>query len=225
MIKDTKKLLKMAKYIPGIKSQLIVMITLFSLGVVFEFTGEDHFVLSGMYMLLPCSIFFHIAYTGNVSSMMQTSSLKKYSQTVFPFIFTVPFALIMYSLLVFHRVMLAKNTISDDPAHISGLEANSIILLGMILFVSLIYFSLCFKYFAASLVIFFILVMALVLGNVNDSTILFDYLAGGNFNFAVGLGYILVILGSVVSFILASALYKKDISKLATKSVLRTTYK
>ena len=226
MINDIKKIFKMAKYIPGIKSQLLVMGIMFLTGTMFEFLACNNFVLSGMYMLLPCTLLFHTAYTGNISSMIQTSSIKKFSQTIFPHIFAVPYTLLVFSVVVLHRLSLIKNAASTDKTSaFIGYQGNNILILGIVLFSTLIYMSICYKVFAIGLAAFFTLVMILVLGGTNNTTLLYDTIARGSMNNAIALGYCIVIAGCILSVASSFLLYKKDISNLAVKNVLRVAAK
>ena len=226
MINDIKKIFKMAKYIPGIKSQVILMGVMFLIGTMYEFLGHNTFVLSGMYMLLPCSTLFHTAYTGNASSMVQTSSIKKFSQTIFPYIFAIPYALIIFSVVVLHRLYIVKKAVATGTVStVIGPQANDILTLGIILFTTLIYMSLCYKVFVGGLVAFFTIALLIVLGGTNNTTLLYNTIAGGSLNTAIALGYCIVIIGCVSSVVSSFLLYKKDISKLAIKSVLRVAAK
>ena len=82
--------------------------------------------------------------------------------------------------------------------------------------------ALCYKVFVVGLLAFFTLVMFMCLSDIGQSTLLFDLLARGNMGIAIAIGYAIVLIGAATSIALAFLLYKKDISKLAIKSVLRT---
>lgn len=216
MMNDTKKMLKMAKYTPGIKTQFCMVLVIWAVGFLYEFLLPDEFLLGSMYLLMPVSVVYHVAYMANTSALMQSSTLKKHSQTVFPYIFVVPFTLVVFSLIVLHRIALAKN--GTFEASFSG---NYIILSAILTAADLIFISLTYKYMLTSIISLVAIIIALMLAGTRHSTVLFDKLAGGSMSHAIGLSYVLVIFGIITAIVMSSALYRKDLSKTIYKQLGR----
>ena len=217
-MKSLIKCFKLLKYSAQLKRSIIFMVIIGICGFFMEFaSSESQSFIGGFYIFLFPVMIGQMLFTLSMSGLIQSSSYKKKLQTGFPFMVQLPITGISLFVVIAHRAWIVKHGtpgISDAENYTS--QAAYIFWLGVIIFFSLVYFGVCYKFFVASLVVFCIIV-AVVMTGMHNEYLGLNSIVGKSFEVSVAITVILYLLGNLVSYLISNLLYKCDMSEYMIK--------
>ncbi|WP_026657944.1 hypothetical protein [Butyrivibrio sp. AC2005] len=221
MKKDLKLIFKLLKYGPNGKKQFLFMGVFTVFGIVMNLTAEAESVVWGLYLLLPCSYVVQMIYPLCYSSLYQSSPLKKKTQTYLPYLVMIPLALILFTLMVVIHVVAAKHGAAGyTMEEYTAMQSRYILITGIMAFCMYTYIGICYKYFVGGMIGLFVIVIPLVfLSQFSKNDPIYNF-AAQSLTRSVVIGYVLIILGCIMSVVLANLLYKKELSRLGYRSVM-----
>ena len=149
MIKNYKLGLKLLKYSYGIKQCVLIALLFFVIGLLLFMVNSSGF-LGPLYLGMSAIYITQLLNTLNISSLVQSSSRKKALQTSIPVLVGLPVYLLAYGLTVVVE-MLLLHTGKTQVQDIVG----TLILVGLMEMWLLAYCGLAYKWFYASVIMFF----------------------------------------------------------------------
>lgn len=211
MFKKVKLGLSLVKYgfRPG--TNLLMCILFLIIGLIVEVSTKGTNLIGAFYLLLVAMFVFQMIISMDVSSFVQTSKMKKALQTTVPVVTGTVLYLVIFTFLVVEKTILIK----VNPETEEELLANFVLLIVMV-FGAMVYTGFCYKFFLTGTIFFCIYVgatMTLVELIIRNGVIKPDFVT------TVILGYVLIVLGGLVEYGLASLFYKKDLSKFAFRGI------
>ena len=214
MIKDLKTGLKLMRYGAQYKSTLFSIAIITVAAVVFEVTSHGTNFLGAFYFLLLGMFPMQLIFSTDVSTMIQTTKMKRKIQVTIPI--TVNVVLMSFCFLVISvlRVIEIQKYPEDEAVMI-----NSLILLGVSSMVFLAYMGAAFKHFVVSIICFFVVFMATYL-----PLYIWAYMAETpivSLPVALLICYGCILAGLALQYLLLRAFYKHKMSKYAFGAQIR----
>ena len=229
MKKNLKKGIDLIRYGAAFKMNLVLFVLMFVLGIVFEIAGfgmqinENFKVIDLGAVFLLCTAAFPAQMTLSVdlSALAQTSPHKKNIQTSMVTEMNLVFSLLATTFLVAIRLIMCAINHTGFTEGLGDLWCTA----GIVGFLLLLFFAVCYKYFILSMVVMYLILIAV----------------GSGLGFAVGSGaiptmtvilhplvsvtvcYAFVLVGAVLGNLISRLLYKKNLSKIAFGSAMQRT--
>lgn len=156
MIKDLKLGLKLIKYGAQFKLNIISAAFLFVLAIIFELMSHGTTFIGAFYFLLVGVFPMQLIFSTDVSTMVQTSRMKRKIQITLPILFN---SIIMGASVIFVGIVRYVEIMMypEDEAMI----VNGLILVGATSFCFLAYMGAAFKHFAISMIGFIVCYFAI----------------------------------------------------------------
>ena len=214
MFKELKNAYKIIQYGLSVKKQLGFAIMFAAIGIALELVTKGTQPVGAFYIVLSGLFIYQMIISSGVSTLIQSSPYKKKIQCTYPLLAVIPWTYITFTIIVIIHGIFAKGT---DPETGSQYGAN-ILLIGFLLFITMAYFGICYKYFILSTVLMcFSITFPMTAINIisHKHIALFS-----NYAACAAIAYVLLTLGSILSWVLTRLLYKKDLSRLAFRGVL-----
>lgn len=222
MINDLKLGIKILRYGLNVKAAFTVAIIFLVMGAAFQlfipfmpFTGLYTGMCGTMFVQTICSV--------SVSSMVQTSALKRRLQTSVPTIVSGGYMLVMHTVFLFLKwIGCTVSSINVFGHRISDL-AFQILMDAVLMVVIVIYTALALKAFWPSTVLFAVVYFGGTYFYSNDITIM-EAEAAVNalpLGLAIALSYAVIIVGTILIYLILKALYKKPYSRMSFESLLK----
>ena len=211
MLSELKNAYKLVQYGLSLKKQLAFAVGFAAIGIVFEAVTMGRQSLGAFYIVLSGLFIYQLIISADVSTLVQSSPYKKKIQCFYPIIAVVPWTYITFTLIVILHGIFAR--FGSGRQH-----AMNILLIGCFLFVTMIYFGVTYKFFVISTVLMCISItvpIAVVITIDRSGSGLFD-----NYGLCVFIAYILLTVGSVISYVLSNITYKYDLSPIAFRGML-----
>jgi hypothetical protein len=215
MFNQIKLGIKLWKYAISAKSQIVCATIFFLLGAVWEIGNQGTGVIGGFYIVLSSIFITQLIVSVDFSTMVQASSYKKKLQTSMPVLVSTPVMLVTYTFLALIRVYFFQASSEEE----GRLEIKfGLLLVGVLLCLTSIYMGICFKYFLAAMVVLeLVIVPILVIGMDFDT----GFVAHIPMAAIVAAGYVLIVLGQFLAYLLSRLAYRKDLSKYAFGAAMR----
>lgn len=220
MFKEFLLALKLARYGLQFKMQVTMAALFFVVGIIIEIVTKGSSYLGGFYIFLCTMFVFQLIVSMDVSTLIQSSAMKRNFQIKYPYIASVPIMFTVYTAVVIFHFIHGATADADTLAK----QCKVIVTLGIAFFGTIIYLGITYKYMVVGSVVFCLVMIPFL------SIAQADYGPINEF-FNIGLvpativGYAFVIAGFVISNLLMKAFYKKDISEWAFKNALGKEYK
>lgn len=217
MINKIKTGIMLCRYGFSFKSNVAGALIFMVLGIVMQinmingmsFLGSMYIVLSAVFMYqLICSV--------TISTMIQTSGYKKQLQTLIPTITSVPFMMLMYTVCVIMYYFMKSG--SEEYA------IKNLLLTAIFVFFMEIYTGTAYKYFVVSLGVMLVSIYAFMFNSDRIMEMLMTVLSSlslNSFGAVIVIGYVAIIVGGVLEYLLSCLFYKKPLSKLAFGAALK----
>ncbi len=226
MINDFKKALQLSLYGFKAQVQMIFMIVFVIVGLMWEYFFQGMHWIGGFFIVLAPIYFSQILYGMGMSSMVAASPYKKKLQVLYPALSNCFFELVAMTIIVLLKIF----EIRSCPENKEGLMY---VLLSVCMFCIVLnfYSAIVYKYFALSIVLMLVPVMALSYIFTSES---FNNYEGGLLSALVehmSMGglvlicYLTVFLGAALQYALSTALYKKPLSEYAMGMAMRKALK
>jgi hypothetical protein len=215
MFNQIKLGIKLWKYAISAKSQIVCAILFFLLGVMVEIGDQGTSMIGGYYIVLSSVFIIQLIVSVDFSTMVQASPYKKKLQTSIPVLVSTPVMLVTYTFLA----LLSLHFFLTASEEESCLEIKSgLLAVGVLLCLTSIYMGICFKYFLAAMVLLWVVItMSTVVGE----TISADVTANVPMAAIVAAGYVLILLGQFLAYLISRLAYRKDLSKYAFGAAMR----
>jgi hypothetical protein len=215
MINQIKLGIKLWKYAISAKAQIVCAIIFFLLGAVLEIGDQGTSMIGGYYIVLSSVFIIQLIVSVDFSTMVQVSPYKKKLQTSIPVLVSTPVMFVMYTLLVLLDLYFFQAATEDE----SRLEIKSgLLVIGVLLWLSSIYMGICFKYFLAAMVGLCVVIVPIASIGTNLDTGFVDHIPMAAI---VAAGYVLILLGQFLAYLLSRLAYRKDLSKYAFGAAMR----
>ncbi len=216
MINNWKFGYKCIQYAHGRRSNGILMIIFLLISLLFFVMWPD--TIFGGYMLMCASLMpTQMLSSLNVSSLVQSSPVRKKMQTLIPAVFTCGNVLIMYLI----SVLIHGITVLIKP-ETTGSVCISVILETAVMAIMMIYLAVAYKYFITSIAAFLI-IYSILFSEADILKIDPGFFPPGSAAFPLTALSCLAILlaGGFLQYLFSLLVYKAPMSKMAQAASLR----
>jgi len=210
MINEIKKSFQLIRYGYGMKMNLIGGILILVIGILLLWTGNQGTALGAiLFVFLGPMMCVQTSCTLLCSGMVTASPRKREIEILLSDIISAVSALVGYLTIEIYT-LYAKELFWD--------RFENMVMLCMCVAVSTIYFGFAYKYYLVSSILYAVLVFASYIFG-----IVFFELTEIEINFAVGsvVGFVIVVIGVVLSSVVKRLAYKKTVSVWACGASLR----
>ena len=206
---------KIVGYGAKIKTQFLLAALFLGLGVLFEFmsqgtqsTGSFYIVLSGLFL-------YQMIVSSDISTLVQSSPYKKKIQCSYPMIAVIPWVFVTLNIVLLIHYYFAKHSDAE------GLQAQcqTLVVLGLCIFIMLVYFGLAYKLFVTATVVMVVFVMAIMF----VTSAIFRSPVAPELTFAgcAIFNYVCTIAGCLACKGLTEIFYKQDRSSYAFRGLIK----
>lgn len=210
---------KLLKYGFKVKQNMLFMAAILVIGIAVEFVTEGTNIIGGFYILIVGMFMQQLIMSLNLSSLIQTSKIKKATQTSLPTIVSFILYLVMLTIISVEKYIFVMKR--PDIAFDLKLTYLTVVVL---FFFSLIYCGFSYKYYVSSILCFFIVVMVAVSIS-TMSSYSEDFFLNPVLNMSMGaiiaIGYVLFVAGILLQYAFSILTYKKEISPIAFKAMMK----
>ncbi|MCR5255483.1 MAG: hypothetical protein K6D96_06080 [Acetatifactor sp.] len=217
---DVKKAFQLMKYTVRFKSNGVTLLLFFTVGAFIEFITNGTNFLGGFYFVMVGMFLAQMVIMLTVADLVQVSPYKKAFQVKVPVLCNLATELVMYTLyLVVHSIFL-----KPDQPEVFLSQMLVAIVVGLLIVATNFFLAICYKYYWLGFIIFFPCVMAVSVGG---STMEHMIRIGSfpdlklTYGASILIGYVCILLGSVINYVIANALYKKPLDKISYKNALQ----
>lgn len=215
---DMKELInayKIVGYGAKIKTQFFMAALFLALGILFEImsggtqsTGSFYIVLSGLFL-------YQMIVSSDISTLVQSSPYKKKIQCVYPMIAVMPWVFVTLNIVLLIHYFFAKNS---DAAGLQA-QCQTLVVLGLCIFIMLVYFGLAYKLFVTATVVMIIFVMVIMFA----TSAVFNSENAPELTFAgcAIFNYVCTIGGCLACKGLTELLYKLELSSYAFRGLIK----
>ena len=213
MMQDLKTSWKLLKYTYQFKMNIAVAILFMVLGVIWLLNGPRGLYVAALYVYIGPCMLVQLTYNLLYANMVATSTVKKALDGTFPNVVGLLGSLLGYAFAVVYMIIFSNIYPEDE---MSG--GNMLVVIGLIMLVTIIYYGVAYKWFVVSTILFgFCLAVTLAFGMA-----LFIY-SGMEISLLQGtlIGLGIVVGANILSVLIRKALYKLPNSPLAGGRSLR----
>lgn len=216
MINNWKMGFQSLKYAYGRLSNTIMMVIFFLMGILFYAMGPmlNNAFFGGFMIMCAALMPTQMIYSLSVSNLVQASPAKKKMQTSVPAVFTTGSMMAVYLVnILIHAVVSALSPETDYDA------GGAMVMQALTALTLMAYLGVAYKYFMASLVMFFVVYFSVYTGGF-AAGVLFEAV---NIPFALAavLGFALIAAGRAAQYWVSLLVYKAPMSKMAQTASLR----
>ncbi|MCR4999742.1 MAG: hypothetical protein K6A05_07900 [Lachnospiraceae bacterium] len=226
MRKEYKTAIALLKYAPKLKLQIVMAVVFLAIGLFYDLLMRGQSAVGALYFILPTSFLLQAFYATNLSGMIQTSSVRKKTHTLYPYIFTIPYVIIAYLLAAgFHAYLAVHGNLVVSYASNYAIQSRYMLFAGILFMVTIIYLAVGNKFFWSGLTLFVVGVLPpMIISQSRYTPRIFAFCEASMLRCFV-LGLVFTIVGCAVSYLLSVVFYKKDIAPIAMKQMARTYLK
>lgn len=225
-MKEFKKGLALLKYSYNFKTQVILALAFFVLGIVFEVADiSTSSYLGGFYLMLAASYISQMLMSVCIGDFALASPYRKKLQTIVPALLPLPFSIFSFTIVVVSRYLKLQANPENASLHIIALFS-----VVMVTFVTQVYliFAYKFGYFAiigflviAIPTMMFFAAVSSKMAYGSGNPVIVEFLEKVGFAPAVISGYVIILLGALLSALLSTAFYKRPFSQ----NMINNTFK
>lgn len=209
MLKDIKLGFKLLKYGYKLKLNVIMLVFFAIFGIASEIFSKGTSIIGGVYFMMSGMFTFQLIMSMDVSELIQSTSLKKKLQIYIPVLASTVINLILFTIFVVERVVLIQMGVADKTQII-----YTLFMLDVILLITYLYTSICYKYFVLGFILFMVMFMAAFMGFA-------DTIAALGLPVIALFGYIAIFVGGALEILIGELLYKKPLSEFAFRGFFR----
>ena len=217
MINKIKTGIMLCRYGFSFKSNVAGALIFMVLGIVMQTNMTNEMsCLGSMYIVLSAIFMYQLICSVTISTMIQTSGYKKQLQTLIPTITSVPFMMLMYTVCVIMYYFMKSG--SEEYA------IKNLLLTAIFVFFMEIYTGTAYKYFVVSMGVMLVSIYAFMFNSDRIMEMLMTVLSSlslNSFGAVIVIGYVAIIVGGVLEYLLSCLFYKKPLSKLAFGAALK----
>jgi hypothetical protein len=217
MLKDIKLGFKLLKYGYKLKLNVIMLVFFAIFGIASEIFSKGTSIIGGVYFMMSGMFTFQLIMSMDVSELIQSTSLKKKLQIYIPVLASTVINLIIFTIFVVERVVLIQMGVADKTQII-----YTLFMLDVILLITYLYTSICYKYFVLGFILFMVMFMAAFMALDNSAFMGFaDTIAALGLPVIALFGYIAIFVGGALEILIGELLYKKPLSEFAFRGFFR----
>lgn len=209
MLKDIKLGFKLLRYGYKLKLNVIMLVFFTIFGIASEIFSKGTSIIGGVYFMMSGMFTFQLIMSMDVSELIQSTSLKKKLQIYIPVLASTVINLILFTFFVVERVVLIQMGVADKTQII-----YTLFMLDVILLITYLYTSICYKYFVLGFILFMVAFMAAFMGFA-------DTIAALGLPVIALFGYIAIFVGGALEILIGELLYKKPLSEFAFRGFFR----
>ena len=226
MRKEYKTALALLKYVPKMKLQIIMSIVFVAIGLAYDILMAGRSSVGALYFIIPTTFLLQAFYAANLSGMVQTSAIRKKTHTLYPYLFTIPYVIIVYLVDAgCHAYFAFHGTADADYASNYAIQSKYILFVGIQTMITLIYLALANKVFWTGLIMFIAgVIPPMMISQLPYTPRIFAFCEASMLR-CFFIGFLLTVIGCAVSYLLSVVFYKKDIAPIAMKQMARTYLK
>ena len=211
MLKDIKLGFKLLRYGYKLKLNVIMLVFFAIFGIASEIFSKGTSIIGGVYFMMSGMFTFQLIMSMDVSELIQSTSLKKKLQIYIPVLASTVI------IFVVERVVLIQMGVADKTQII-----YTLFMLDVILLITYLYTSICYKYFVLGFILFMVAFMAAFMALDNTAFMGFaDTIAALGLPVIALFGYIAIFVGGALEILIGELLYKKPLSEFAFRGFFR----
>lgn len=202
---------KLLRYGYKLKTNVMMLCLFTAIGLLTEISSHGTNMIGGFYFMLTGMFAYQMIIYMNASDYVQSSAMKRKLEVGMPVIVSTVVYLVMLTILIAEKYILIRmypeNTV---------LYQDTLFMIIFILFGAMIFCGVCYKYFVASFIVFMLVIMT-CMSTVNywlHDHHISEFVSSTFVKLAI-LGYVAIIVGGVIEYLLSSLLYRKQLSELA----------
>ncbi len=231
-MKELKKALVACKYGLNYKQLVSCGVIMFVLGLAMLVvdivspsmdSGRGIITFSGVYMMIIADYIFQLLVTVSITGMVQASPKSKKWQSDIPCLFSGVMQVGIYTVIVIFQLVCVALVPGYQQEGMTEYYMVRLILLAVFSFVFSLYMAICYKFFIVSTIGFTVLLVGTL--SMSDRLGNLSFLQGGSMLFYIVLGYVLVLAGIFVQYLVSNLLYRRPFDRLAFKTALNRAYK
>lgn len=217
MLADFKLGLKLLKYGFKVKQQCFFLVAILTAGIIVEIVTKGTNMIGGFYILLIGMFAQQMIISLNVSSLIQSSKIKRATQTTMPVIVSF---ILYFALMIFLSI---EKTIMVNMYPETAIELKTtFVTVAIIFFFTLIYSGFAYKFYVFSMVF----LMTVVLGVTTALTVFsgigaMDFIADIKMPVLIAFAFVLLFIGIGIQYALSVLTYKREISPLVFKGMMK----
>lgn len=218
MKKEITKIMTIIKAAPQLKSQIFTALLLLASGALCEFSST--LGNAGILGTITCtSVIYQSIMISNGSSIVQTSASAKKFQTIYPFIIQIPYHIIIFAILSWHRIYLASKPLNDMPANRNyAIQCGLIILYSILIFFTIFFEIICSRFLVIGVIFMSLTIVPIVFSTSYIGSHMPTFLYKLTLTNSITTGLVIIILGSLLSIPAANLFYKYPISAHVMKA-------
>ncbi|MCR4651734.1 MAG: hypothetical protein K5662_08285 [Lachnospiraceae bacterium] len=213
MLKELLKSYRIVQYGLKVRTQVLFGAFFGIFGIAMEVVTRGKNIIGSFYIILAGMFIYQLIISSDMSTLVQSSPHKKKIQCVYPLISIIPWIYVCITILAVINGYFA-GTSSEAYIDICRMTAQ----LSIILFLSIIYFPLSYKYFVVATVALFVTVWPAMLIVATDNFISAKFT---DYGVCVVILYLSATIGLIISFFVSRLVYKKDLSKIAFMGLIK----
>lgn len=215
IIKDIKMGFTLSKYGLKVKLQLGMAAFFFAIGVVVDIVSKGSSYIGGFYIILAGMFIFQCIISMDASTLIQSSGYKKKIQITYPYFAVIPLVVLFYTIMAIIHGIMANSPIGELTAAQSyDRQVAYLFSMNVLLFTTLVYFGICYKYFMIGMIVLLATVMPLTMLTANSEAWIVSHFSLSG---VIIMGYAVLVIGFAISILLSNALYRKPLSKMAVR--------
>jgi hypothetical protein len=215
MKKEIKKIITIIKAAPQLKTRIISALLFLIVGILFELGASrstSYGILGAVYLSITTTYIFQSVMSVCCSGLVQTSSSAKKLQVKSPLYIKSLMNIIFFFIISLHRVYIASKPEPDISIKESiSLQCFFILSFSALYFFLSIYEIISYKFFWLSLVGIILLFVPMVIG-IHYAVSHAQFFYNLTFPVTITSGFLIILIGSLLSIALANLLYKYPIS-------------
>ena len=214
ILNEFKTAYKIVGYGAKIKVNFMMAGLFLLLGIIFEFASKGTQITGSFYIVLSGMFLYQMIMSSDISTLVQASPYKKKIQCHYPMIAVIPWMFIALTIvLIIHYVFTLQ-----DASQLQE-QCQNLIVLGGCIFFMLTYFGIAYKYFIGATAFMIVSIMVMMFG----ANAYFRSPMAVELSFAgcVIFDYVASIAGCILCKLFTELLYKKDLSPLAFRGLIK----
>lgn len=206
---------KIVGYGAKLKTQFLLAFLFLVIGIVVEIGSQGTVSTGSFYIVLSGLFLYQMIISSDISTLVQSSPYKKKIQCTYPMIAVMPWVFITLNIVLLIHYYYAKVSGGEGLQ----VQCQTLIVLGLCIFIMMVYFGLAYKYFvtATSIMVVFVMVVMFVTSAIfrEDNAPVLTFAGCAIFDYVCTIG------GCILCKVITELFYKKELSSYAFRGLIR----
>ena len=206
---------KIVGYGAKIKTQFLLALLFLIIGIIVEIGSQGTVSTGSFYIVLSGLFLYQMIISSDISTLVQSSPYKKKIQCTYPMIAVMPWVFITLNIVLLIHYYYAKVSGGEGLQ----VQCQTLIVLGLCIFIMMVYFGLAYKYFvtATSIMVVFVMVVMFVTSAIfrEDNAPVLTFAGCAIFDYVCTIG------GCILCKVITELFYKKELSSYAFRGLIR----